>query len=171
MKWADKYSNLIYPLLPRLKPVGSEARQTADVEGFSVRACLMWMSADLRDVARSWRTASGQDLVPDGLWEIVEPLIPPRREHPQRGGTRYVDDRAVFTAIVYVLTTDCAWLHLPAEFGVSKATAHRRSVAWTAAGARPWRRAPTPLAYFRNDFSTDNGAANRPFQPAPAARC
>jgi transposase len=60
----------------------------------------------------------------------------------------------VSTAIVYVLTTDCAWLHLPAEFGVSKATAHRRSVAWTAAGARPWRRAPTALAYFRNDFST-----------------
>jgi transposase len=67
----------------------------------------------------------GQTLVPDGLWEIVEPLLPAQRERPQGGGTRYVDDRAVFTAIVYVLTTDCAWLHLPAEFGVSKATAHR----------------------------------------------
>ena len=40
------------------------------------------------------------------------------------------NDRAVFTAIVYVLTTGCAWGHLPAESGVSKATAHRRFVAW-----------------------------------------
>ena len=65
----------------------------------------------------------GRELVPDGLWEIVEPLIPPQRERPQGGGTRYVDDPAVFTAIVYVLTTGCAWRHLPAEFGVSRATA------------------------------------------------
>ena len=80
----------------------------------------------------------GQELVLDGLWEIVEPLLPPQRERPQGGGTRYVDDRAVFTAIVYVLTTCCAWRHLPAEFGVSQATAHRRFVAWTEAGL--WRR-------------------------------
>src|SRR5688500_17645996 len=80
----------------------------------------------------------GQELVPDGLWEIVEPLIPPQTERPQGGGTRYVDDRAVFTAVVYVLTTGCAWRHLSAEFGVSKATAHRRFVAWTEAGL--WRR-------------------------------
>jgi transposase len=80
----------------------------------------------------------GQALVPDGLWEIVEPLLPAQRERPQGGGTRYVEDRAVFTAIVYVLTTGCAWRHLPAEFGVSKATAHRRFVAWTEAGL--WRR-------------------------------
>src|SRR3954451_16482951 len=51
----------------------------------------------------------GQELVPDGLWELVEPLIPPQTERPQGGGTRYVDDRAVFTAVVYVLTTGCAW--------------------------------------------------------------
>ena len=37
----------------------------------------------------------GRELVPDGLWEIVEPLIPPQRERPQGGGTRYVEDRAV----------------------------------------------------------------------------
>jgi transposase len=76
----------------------------------------------------------GQELVPDELWKIVEPPIPPQRERPQGGSTRYIEDRAVFTAIVYVLTTGCAWRHLPAEFGVSKATAHRRFVAWTAVG-------------------------------------
>ena len=79
-----------------------------------------------------------RQLVPDGLWEIVEPLIPAQRARPQGGGTRHVDERAVFTAIVYVLTTGCAWRHLPAGFGVSKATAHRRFTAWTEAGL--WRR-------------------------------
>ncbi len=59
----------------------------------------------------------GQPLVPDGLSAIIEPLLPPQRERPQGGGTRYVDDRAVFTAVVHVLTTGCAWRHLPAEFG------------------------------------------------------
>jgi transposase len=77
-----------------------------------------------------------QELVLDGLWGIVEPLLPPQTERPQGGGTRQVDDRAVFTAVVHVLTTGCAWRHLPAEFGVSKATAHRRVVAWTEAGLR-----------------------------------
>ncbi len=89
----------------------------------------------------------GQTLVPDGLWEIVEPLIPPQTERPQGGGTRHVDDRAVFPAFVYVLTTGCAWRHLPAEFGVSKATApavrdlDRGGVVAPAApgGARPAR--------------------------------
>ncbi len=66
--------------------------------------------------------------MPDGPWEIVELLLPPQPERPQGGGTRYVEDRAVFTAIVYVLTTGCAWRHLPAECAVSKATAHRRFV-------------------------------------------
>jgi transposase len=80
----------------------------------------------------------GRELVPDELWKIVEPLIPPQPERPQGGGTRYVEDRAVFTAIVYVLISGCAWRHLPAEFGVSKATAHRRFVTWTDAGL--WRR-------------------------------
>ncbi len=84
------------------------------------------------------REPIGQTLVPDGLWGIVEPLIAPQAQRPQGGGTRYRDDRAVFTAIVYVLTTGCAWRHLPAEFEVSKATAHRRFVAWTEAGL--WRR-------------------------------
>ncbi len=44
----------------------------------------------------------------------------------------------MFTAIVDVLITGCAWRYLPAEFQVSKATAHRRFVAWTEAGL--WRR-------------------------------
>ncbi|MEX5720612.1 transposase [Geodermatophilus maliterrae] len=78
----------------------------------------------------------GLELVPDGLWDIVEPFIPPQTERPQGGGPRYVEDRAAFTAIVYVLTIGCAWRHLPAEFEVSTATAHRRFVTWTQTATR-----------------------------------
>ncbi|MFI5959777.1 IS5 family transposase [Cryptosporangium sp. NPDC051539] len=77
-------------------------------------------------------------LVPDELWEIVAPLIPPVAVRPQGGGSRRVSDRAVFTAVVYVLTAGCAWRHLPSQFGVTVPTAHRRFQEWTDAGL--WRR-------------------------------
>ncbi|WP_327367535.1 IS5 family transposase [Streptomyces sp. NBC_01217] len=85
------------------------------------------MSADL-----------SQRLVPDGLWELVAPLLPSFSSRPQGGGTAPLNERAVFTAVVYVLTSGCAWRHLPETFGVSPATAHRRFTAWTEAGL--WRR-------------------------------
>ena len=77
-------------------------------------------------------------LVPDELWDLVEPLIPPCKRRPQGGGMSRVDDRAVFTAIVFVLTSGCAWRHLPPSFGVKVPTAHRRFMEWTEAGL--WRR-------------------------------
>jgi transposase len=76
-------------------------------------------------------------VVSDELWAVVEPLLPRFRSRRQGGGTAPLDDRAVFTAIVYVLTTGCAWRHLPATFGVSPPTAHRRFRAWTEAGVWP----------------------------------
>ncbi|WP_405981996.1 IS5 family transposase [Streptomyces sp. NBC_00158] len=77
-------------------------------------------------------------LVPDALWELVGPLLPSSEPRPQGGGTTPCDERAVFTAVVYVLTTGCAWRHLPPTFGTSPATAHRRFTIWTEAGL--WRR-------------------------------
>jgi transposase len=76
-------------------------------------------------------------LVPDELWELWGPLVPRYPERRQGGGTAPLDDRAVFTAIVYVLTSGCAWRHLPTEFGVSSSTAHRRFLFWTAQGLWP----------------------------------
>lgn len=77
-------------------------------------------------------------LVPDELWELVASLLPSFAARPQGGGTAPRDERAVFTAVVYVLTSGCAWRYLPESFGVSPATAHRRFSAWTEAGL--WRR-------------------------------
>lgn len=73
-------------------------------------------------------------IVPDGLWEITRPLLPPPRLRPQGGGTANIDDEAVFAAIVYVLVSGCAWRALPPCFGISKSTAHRRFLIWSRAG-------------------------------------
>ena len=82
--------------------------------------------------------ALSRRLVPDELWAIVEPLIPPFTPRAQGGGTAPAEPRAVFTAIVYVLTSGCAWRDLPASFGVNCKTAHRRFGQWTREGL--WRR-------------------------------
>ncbi|WP_371656821.1 MULTISPECIES: IS5 family transposase [unclassified Streptomyces] len=77
-------------------------------------------------------------LVPDELWEPAAPLLGSFAARPQGGGTAPCDERAVFTAVVYALTSGCAWRHLPPTFGTSPATAHRRFTVWTEAGL--WRR-------------------------------
>ncbi len=41
-----------------------------------------------------------------------------------------VDDRVVFTAIVFVLTSGCAWRHLPPSFG----SPYRRCIAGSPSG-------------------------------------
>ncbi|MFC9950230.1 transposase [Streptomyces prasinus] len=77
-------------------------------------------------------------LVPDELWELVAPLLPLCAARPQGGGTAPRDERTVFAAVAYILTSGCAWRYLPESFGVSPATAHRRFSVWTEAGL--WRR-------------------------------
>ena len=44
----------------------------------------------------------------------------------------------MFTALVYVLTSGCAWRDLPPSFGVPSQTPHRRFSQWITAGL--WRR-------------------------------
>ncbi|MET9619067.1 transposase, partial [Kitasatospora indigofera] len=61
-------------------------------------------------------------------------MLPAARIRQQGGGTANLDDQAVFAAVVYVLTTGCAWRHLPPCFGVSKSTVHRRFTIWSKDG-------------------------------------
>lgn len=71
-------------------------------------------------------------LVPSDLWALAAPLIESSRQRrPQGGGTAHHSEHAVFAAVVFVLTSGCAWRDLPPVFGVSKATAHRRFTQWT----------------------------------------
>lgn len=77
-------------------------------------------------------------LVPDQMWELVQPLIPTPKVRPQGGGRTRVGDRAVFVAVVYVLASGCAWRRLPVTFGIAVPTAYRRFVEWN--GVRLWER-------------------------------
>ncbi|WP_438804510.1 IS5 family transposase [Nocardia alni] len=72
------------------------------------------------------------------MWVLAEPLLPEFAPRPQGGGTAPADERAVFTAVVFVLTSGCAWRMLPPSFGVTVPTAHRRFSVGTDAGL--WRR-------------------------------
>ena len=45
-----------------------------------------------------------EDLVPDGLWKQIAPLLPPPKPRPYRHpGRRPADDRAALAGIVFVL--------------------------------------------------------------------
>jgi transposase len=78
-------------------------------------------------------------LVPDELWEIIQPLLPPpkprRRDHP---GRKPVGDRRALTGILFVLKTGIPWEDLPREMGCGCGmTCWRRLQAWQHAGVWP----------------------------------
>jgi transposase len=73
-------------------------------------------------------------LVPDELWDAIEPLLPPEPPKP-KGGRPRVPDRACLTGIVFVLKTGIPWEWLPQELGCgSGMTCWRRLRDWQAAG-------------------------------------
>ncbi len=77
-------------------------------------------------------------LVPDELWEIVAPLLPPEKPKP-KGGRPRVPDRACLTGIIFVLRSGIQWEMLPQEMGCgSGMTCWRRLRDWTEAGV--WKK-------------------------------
>jgi len=73
-------------------------------------------------------------LLPDSLWLIIEPLLPPAAPRP-KGGRPRVPARAALTGILFVLRTGIPWEMLPAEMGCgSGVTCWRRLRDWQAAG-------------------------------------
>jgi len=73
-------------------------------------------------------------LVPDELWNAIEPLLPPEPPKP-KGGRPRVPDRACLTGIIFVLKTGLPWEYLPQELGCgSGMTCWRRLRDWQAAG-------------------------------------
>ncbi len=53
-------------------------------------------------------------LLPDELWAIVAPLLPPEPPKP-RGGRPRVPDRACLSGILFVLKSGIPWEYLPVE--------------------------------------------------------
>lgn len=72
--------------------------------------------------------------VPDWLWERIEPLLPPRPEHPLGCHNPRVPDRDAMNAILLVLRTGMQWNALNATGVCSSSSAHRRFQEWTEAG-------------------------------------
>ena len=79
-----------------------------------------------------------KDLVPNELWMIIDPLLPPEPPKPN-GGRPRVPDRAALAGIIYVLKSGIPWGMLPKElsFG-SRVTCWRRLRDWQKAGV--WHR-------------------------------
>lgn len=80
-----------------------------------------------------------EELVFDGLWERVAPLLPPPKPRRYRyPGRRSIDDRAALAGIVFVLKTGITWNQLPtALVGCSGVTCWRRLRDWTEVGVWP----------------------------------
>lgn len=73
-------------------------------------------------------------LVPDDLWAVIAPLLPPARAKP-KGGRPPVPDRAALTGILFVLKTGLPREYLPAEMGCgSGMSCWRRLRDWQQAG-------------------------------------
>ncbi len=77
-------------------------------------------------------------ILPDDLWDFIQPLLPapPSKPHP---GRPRIDDRAALTGILFVLKTGMPWEYLPRELGCGTGmTCWRRLRDWQQAGI--WQR-------------------------------
>ena len=72
--------------------------------------------------------------IPDWLWERIEPLLPPRPEHPLGCHNPRVPDRSAIDAILLVLRTGMQWNALNATGICHSSSAHRRFQEWREAG-------------------------------------
>jgi transposase len=72
-------------------------------------------------------------LLPDDLWNVIAPLLPPERPKPY--GRKPVPHRKALTGILFVLKTGIPWEYLPQEMGCgSGMTCWRRLHDWYHAG-------------------------------------
>jgi transposase len=117
-----------------MRPIDRWLEYLYNKEAFPLEVAFVVHSVDFDDRI----SPLSRRLVPDQLWALVQPLIPMPKIRPQGGGRTRVGDRAVFVAVVYVLTSGCAWRRLPVTFGIAVPTAYRRFVEWN--GVRLWER-------------------------------
>jgi transposase len=78
------------------------------------------------------------ELLPDELWQEIQPLLPPHPPHSSKGGRPPVDNRKALLGILFVDRTGIPWQMLPTEaFGVSGSSCWRRLHEWTQMGIWP----------------------------------
>ena len=77
-------------------------------------------------------------VLPDGLWDLIEPLLPPVKP-PHTRGRPPIPNRQVLTGILFVLRTGIPWELLPQEMGCGCGmSCWRRLAAWHSLGV--WQR-------------------------------
>jgi transposase len=77
--------------------------------------------------------------VEDGLWDLIEPLLPKVERRVRNPGRKRLDDRKALCGILFVLYTGIPWEFLPQEMGYgSGMTCWRRLRDWHEAGV--WQR-------------------------------
>jgi transposase len=81
-------------------------------------------------------TALADRLLPDQLWQRIQPLLPSPPSRARGGAPRTVSDRACMAAILFMARTSTPWALLPVgEFGCGSATTcWRRFAEWAHAG-------------------------------------
>lgn len=82
------------------------------------------------------------ELLPDALWQEIEPLLPPAPPPSSKGGRPPVDNRDALRRILFVTRTGVPRQMLPKKaFGVSGSSCWRRLHDWTVLGVWPesWR--------------------------------
>src|SRR6266545_4833336 len=81
-------------------------------------------------------TTLADQLLPDGLWQRLQPLLPPPPSRARGGAPRTVSDRACMAAVIFMARTSTPWALLPVgEFGCgSVTTCWRRFAEWAHAG-------------------------------------
>ncbi|QGJ69333.1 Hypothetical protein PBC10988_10070 [Planctomycetales bacterium 10988] len=72
-------------------------------------------------------------LLTDELWTEIGPLFPTYRRS-RKGGRPPVDNRTVFTCVLFLCKTGIGWRELPTELGASEKTVRRRLNEWKALG-------------------------------------
>lgn len=90
-------------------------------------------------MARRAKKRNGLREIPDELWELIEPILPPDKP-PGTNGRPRVPNRTVLNGILYVLRTGCQWKMVPRQYS-SGSTCHLRFQTWVRAGVfkRIWR--------------------------------
>lgn len=77
--------------------------------------------------------------IPDDLWKLIKPHLPPDKL-PGTNGRPRVLNRVVLNGILFVLRTGCQWKMVPREYG-SGSTCHLRFQTWVRQGVfeKIWR--------------------------------
>ena len=96
----------------------------------------------------------------DAQWAIVEPMIPPAKQHKRGGRPREVDMREVLNTILYLNRSGCQWEMLPHDL-LPKSTAYDYFAQWRDDGT--WAKLVKGL---REQTRVEAGR-----EPTPSAAC